>query len=258
MLQRCAKQGIPGVVALAIAVAAIGCGGTKDELVLPWCKYRLVTSAGGSGMFAGSSHNEVLVRRWWGWSRVFNGNDAPGRPMVLTPTTILVPMSGTARILRQSESEAPFACGDREAAVSVPPAGRVVDCVDHLAGPARAIATSLRVRRIDASGQPVAQQEFNTGETGRVFLKPAVSFYDDEGTAYLVTFRDPWAETLPDGSRESVQATPERLQQISCELIAVGQGATAPVVAPPGHTVADCSSAVVWSRALGRGLRSPW
>ena len=67
-----------------------------------------------------------------------------------------------------------------------------------------------------------------------------------------------WAEVMPDGTRESVQATPERLQQITCELIAVGQGATAPFAAPPGHTVADCSTAAFWSRALGRGLRDPW
>ena len=107
------------------------------------------------------------------------------------------------------------------------------------------------------AGQPVAQ-EFPAGGPGRVFLTPSILFYDDEGTPYLVTFRDPWAEETPDGSRRTGQATPEQLQQVACELIAVGQRPASAIPAPPGHTVADCSTAEVWSRAIGRRLRVPW
>ena len=94
-------------------------------------------------------------------------------------------------------------------------------------------------------------------EPGRVFLAPTVSFYDDEGTPYLVTFRDPWVLTAADGSQQRAQATPERLKDIACELVRVGPGPARPVSAPPGHSVSDCSNADVWSRALGRPLKRP-
>ena len=241
------------LASLALLLIAGGCR-TADETVLPWCTYRRVTTPGGSGIWGGSSYAEVLVRRSWGWSTVLDGKTAPGRPVVLTPTTVLVFSNRGTQFLHQSDSEMPQACGDRKAIVTVPPGGGVVDCADHLAGPAAAIATSLRVRRVDPTGRPVAQQEFTAGDPGRVFLSPAVTFYDSKGTPYLVTFRDPWAQTLPDGSRQSGTASPERLAQIACELIAVGPTQTPPIPAPAGHEVSDCSSAEFWSRALGREL----
>ena len=235
-----------------------GCSRTQDEVLLPWVKYRTVGGPGGSGIWSGSSHTEVLVRRWWGWSMVFDGNAAPGRPIVLTPAAVLIPKSGEGWLLTSSASSPSLACGDRKAGFSVPPIGRFVDCVDHLAGPAPAIAIALRVRRVDAAGKLIAQQEFEAGGPGRVFSKPAVSFYDDAGTPYLVTFRDPWAEEQPDGSQPRMSASNERLEQITCELITVGPNAPPALPAPPGHKIADCSTAEVWSRVLGRRLRDPW
>jgi hypothetical protein len=243
---------------LAIVLSASSCGHTDEELVLPWCKYLRVTGPGGTGMWAGSTHTEVRVRRSLLWSTAFDGQSAPGRPIVVTTDTVLVPISGGSRFLRRDAAETPLACGDAEAAATVPPRGGVVDCVDHLAGPARGIATALRVRRIDAAGALVRQQELASGELGRVFLTPSLTFYDDDGTPYLVTFRDPWARLLPDGTQTAGTATPEQLQNIHCELIAVGPAAAPPLAAPPGHTVADCSSAEVWGRVLHRPLRNPW
>jgi hypothetical protein len=248
----------PRLAILVLLLTAWGCGRTQDELVLPWCKYRTVIGPGGSGIWSGASHTEVLTRRWWGWSTVFDGNAAPGRPVIISSTAVLVMSSGVARFLRASDSTSPLACGIREAIASVPPKGGFVDCVDHLAGPAPAIATLLRVRRIDPLGQTVAQQEFAAGDAGRVFLTPSILFYDDEGTPYLVTFRDPWAEETPDGSRRTGRATPEQLQQITCELIAVGPNPRRAIPAPAGLTVADCSTAEVWSHAIGQRLRDPW
>jgi hypothetical protein len=138
--------------AIALALFAAGCGHTDEEMVLPWVKYRRVTGPGGTGMWAGSNHTEVLVRRWWGWSKVFDGNAAPGKPIVLTPTAVLVNGTGGAKILRESESTPRLACGDKNALPTVPPTGGFVDCADHLAGPARGIATALRVRRVDSTG----------------------------------------------------------------------------------------------------------
>ena len=245
-------------ILITSAGLACGCGRTDEEAVLPWVKYRSVTGPGGSGMWAGSSHTEVLVRRWWGWSKLFDGNAAPGRPVVLSPTAVLVPSHTGSRIVHKSASEMPLACGDREAIVTVPPGGGFVDCVNHLAGPAPAIATSLRVRRLDPAGKVVASQEFTLSEPGRVFLSPSILFYDEAGTPYLVTFRDPWAETGPDGSLRSGLATPERLQNIACEMTAVGANVPEPFVAPAGHKVADCSSPNVWGPVAGRTLRDPW
>ncbi|HKW03370.1 MAG TPA: hypothetical protein VJN96_26330 [Vicinamibacterales bacterium] len=249
---------LPLVVLNFLIVAASSCGHTDEELVLPWCKYLRVTSPGGTGMWAGSTHTEVHVRRSLLWSTAFDGHSAPGRPIVVTPDTLLVPISGGSRFLRLNSAETPLACGDAEAAATVPPRGGVVDCVDFLTGPARGLATALRVRRINAAGALVRQQEFRADEPGRVFLSPSLTFYDDDGTPYLVTFRDPWARTLPDGTLTAGTATPEQLQNIHCELIVVGPAAAPPLAAPQGHTVSDCSSAEVWGRVLHRPLRSPW
>ena len=246
------------LVALALALLVAGCGHTEDEQVLPWVKYRRVTGPGGTGMWAGSRHTEVLVRRWWGWSTVFDGTAAPGKPIVLTPTAVLVGGTGGWKVLHESGATPQLACADRNAVPTVPPNGGFIDCADHLAGPARAIATSLRVRRVDPAGALVAQQEITTREPERVFLQPMVSFYDDQGTPYLVSFRDPWAQTSADGSPQRGSATPESLKNIACELIRVAPGPAGRVSAPPGHTVADCSSAEVWSRALGRTVKKPW
>ena len=202
--------------------------------MLPWVKYRKVTGPGGSGMWAGGNHTEVLVLRWWGWSTVFDGNAAPGVPVVLTPTAVLVGSTEGAKILHKSESTPRLACGDKIAAPTVPPTGTFVDCVDHLAGPARAIATALRVRRVDSTGALVSQQEFTAGAPGRVFMGPVVRFYDDQGTPYLVTFRDPWLQTTAGGSQQRGQASPEQLRNIACQLIRVGPDPVQPVPAPPG------------------------
>lgn len=227
-------------------------------LVLPWCKYRTVRSPGSSGIWSGSSHNEVLVRRWWGWTRVL-GAAAPGFPIVLTPTAILVITAGEgARILTESAAETPLACGNKEALPSVPANGGVVDCVDHLAGPAPAVATALRVRRVDSAGELVSSQDFTLVEPRRVFLSPAVSFYDEEGTPYLVTFRDPWVGIAADGSRQRGVASPEQLANIRCEILRVGPGQAKPVPAPPGHSVSDCSEPSMWSQVLGLTLKGPW
>lgn len=233
---------------LALAFAAGGCGHTDVEDVRPWCQYRRITGPGGSGMWAGSNHTEVRVRRWWGWRTVFDGEDAPGRPTVVSPGVVLVLSHGTGWILREGDVQPVLACGDKDAVPEVPPEGGFVDCVDHLSGPARGVATGLRVRRLDPSGTIVAQQWFTTGEQGRVFLTPTVEFYDEEKNPYLVTFQDPWTRG---GS-----ASPEQLQAIACELVRVGQPESV-TAAPPGHTVADCSSTALWSRALGRPLRRP-
>lgn len=236
------------LAALALALLAGGCGRTDVETVLPWCQYRRVTGPGGSGMWAGGSHTEVRVRRWWGWSTVFDGDAAPGLPIVVNPETVLVLRSGAGWILRADGAPPRLACGDEDAVAEVPPSRGFVDCIEHRGGPARGVATDLRVRRLEPGGRLVAQQDFTTGVQGRVFLTPTVQFYDDEGTPYLVSFRDPWTGGT---------ASPEQLEAIACELIPVGAPPTQALAAPPGHHVTDCSDAAYWGRLLGRGLTPP-
>ncbi len=235
-----------------LALAAGGCGHTDVTTPLPWVQYRRITGPGGSGMWAGSRHTEVRVRRWWGWSTAFDADAAPGAPIVVTPSVVLVLSQGAPWILRESDTRPVRACGDKDDVAEVPPDGGFVDCVGFLSGPARGVATGLRLRRLDPTGTLVAQQDFTTGDQGRVFLTPTIEFYDDEKNPYLVTFRDPW--TGDDGTRGT--ASPERLAAITCELVRVGLPAQV-TPAPPGHAVAECSEAGVWSRALGRPLRRP-
>src|SRR6185295_5197580 len=132
----------PFQVAFQLAVAALflgaaGCSSNKDELIVPWVKYRVVSSWSGGGIWSGSSHTEVLARHWWGWSSAFDANVTPGRPIALTSTVVLVPIPGGARFLRESGGATPLACG-KQASGALPPNGGFVDCVDHLGGPAPA------------------------------------------------------------------------------------------------------------------------
>lgn len=168
-------------------------------------------------------------------------------------------MSGRegARILRESDSATPLACGNKAAIPTVPPNRGFVDCVDHLAGPAPAVATALRVRRVDPAGELWSRHDFALEEPRRVFLSPAVSFYDEQGTPYLVTFRDPWMEVAADGPGQRGSASPEQLENVRCEVLRVGQDSAEPVPAPPGHSLSDCSEPAFWGRVLGRTLKGP-
>lgn len=233
---------------VALALAAGGCGETRTTEILPWCRYRQIQGPGGSGMWSGSNHTEVQVRRWWGWKTVFDGQAAPGKPIVVSPTVVLVESRGS-RLLRRESGTPVLACGSADSIAAVAPQGGFVDCVDFVDGPARGVATSLRVRRLDPGGRELWQWAYATGVQGRVFLMPAIAFYDEAGTAYLVTFRDPWARHSP--------ASAEQLSAIECQLVRAGEGETAPTPAPPGHTVADCSSLPMWAGALGRPLLKP-
>lgn len=90
--------------AVALLLVAAGCGHTDEEQVLPWVKYRKVTGPGGTGMWAGGNQTQGLVRRWWGWSTVFDGNAAPGKPVALTPTAVRVGSTVGAKIRRWSST----------------------------------------------------------------------------------------------------------------------------------------------------------
>lgn len=227
----------PCVFGLGLATLAVitGCSRrVETSLVLPWFKIRS-TVTDQVGAFAGPTRTtEFYVKRWW-WRQI---DDAGvGGAVGLDPNTVLYYDHGHPRLIHQGETTATFACGTPEAAASVPTGADAFDCVEVLAGPARAVATRVRIHRIRAAGDVLFDKTIQVDGPGRVFLRPMVTFYDDERTAYLVT------------TREQDFTTP------NCALVAVTAGDAVVTAGPPDISMRDCSEAAAWTKVLGRALR---
>lgn len=207
-----------------------GCGSTTETQVLPWLRYRHMTSSGGTGIWSGSTTSDVALRMGWGWRIILATDAVPARPMPLDESSAVVFTSGGVWMLHPNQSALTLACGDTKADVIVTPMKGFVDCVDFLAGPAFGVRTAVRVRRVSSGGNLIEQWNFAVHEPGRLLLTPTIGFYDAQDVPYLVSFLDPW--TAPDGTRGA--ATPERRANLRCELMRAAGQPESGIPARPG------------------------
>jgi hypothetical protein len=236
---------------LLCALLLAGCGSSTETQVLPWLRYRHMTSPGGSGIWTGSTTSDVALRRPWGWHVVIASDAAPAMPIPVDETSAVVFTSRGAWMLHPDQPIPALACGDTNADVIVTPKTGFVDCVDFVAGPAQGVRTAVRVRRLSPRGMLSAQWSFAVQEPGRRLLSATISFYDAEHLPYFVSFIDPWIG--PDGKRGA--ATPERLANLRCELLRASASSEPGLAAQPGVTLDECSDAKYWSGVLGRELK---
>jgi hypothetical protein len=205
-------------------------------LVLPWFKVRTSLSPKIGGFSDPSQTTEYFVKLSVFWRQI---DDAGvGGATILNAKTVAYFDNGEARMIHEGESAAIFVCGRGPAGASFPAGAEAVDCVDVLAGPASAVATTVRLRRISASRAVLNDKTIAVEGPGRVFLQPMVTFYDEGATAYLVTMNADFT-VAP-----------------SCAIVAVDTGEVRFTAGSPAMRARDCSEASNWTPLLGRALRS--
>jgi hypothetical protein len=181
-------------IALALVVALAGCSRTTED-VLPWFRVRTTEIGVSQGIFTKSRETIYLVRHGvYGWHEL--PERGLGHPVVLDPQAVMFGASGESRIIYEGQTASVPACPDDgpagsarrvvAPAVSMPPLPARYDCSENVEGPARGIATTVRLRRYDAKRQLVFEARASTNRSNLVFGRPMVAFYDASGLAYFL------------------------------------------------------------------------
>ena len=236
-----------GALWLAGFPLLMGCGKVEENKILPWFMARTTIHTGGPlkqvfNNFGGpSSETDYFVKSYGFWKKLDHCY-GPGAK-VLDQETVAVPGGdGNAYgmlLIHRGETVPKPACGSLSSSWAIPPGGGLIDCFDVISGPARAVATRLRFRRITAAGQTLNDKMIAVEAPGRVFLRPMVEFYDELNTAYFITvIENEWLSTDP-----------------HCAAVAVGAGAPRLIAGPPGLSIRNCSESSIWAKVLGRPLQ---
>src|SRR5215470_14414133 len=135
------------VLALPLLVSC----STEEARVLPWFKTKTTTTPRIGGLADRVSTTRYFVRIHGFWKQV--DDVGVGGAAALNPETVFYFYQGEARVIRKGEALSSRICGTTLAGASVPPGAPVVDCVNVMAGPARAVATQIRFRRMSAGGE---------------------------------------------------------------------------------------------------------
>ena len=223
-----------GFISFTFFMVSTACGSTQETSILPWLKVRTYTSSSFLAFAGPSKTTTYFVKVGASWRQL--DDEGVGGATVLTPQAVLYYDNGVPRLIHQGETTATSPCGPPLVAVTVPPGADVYDCVNVAAGPVKAIATSVRVRRMNAAGSLLRDQILTVERPGRVFLRPMVSFYDDDRAAYLVTMSEDSAAPA------------------ACALVAIGPAAPTFTNGPADLNRGACSEAPVWSKLISRRL----
>jgi hypothetical protein len=220
---------------LACGLLAAACGEVTESEPLPWLRVKKTHSQGFGGFGGGSTSYDYYVKRfgfWW----VKLDEAATGTVVALDRNHAVISTPQGMKILARGESQGVLACGSNRSAPSIVAAAGVVDCVDVVAGPAPAVPTQIRWRRISAAGEALIVEKLTAEEPDRVFMRPMVSFYDAGHQPYFVTLRrDP--------------------AQPACALMWTANGESRSLPGPEGMKLGECSDPARWSRLLRRSLR---
>jgi len=112
-----------------------------------------------------------------------------------------------------------------------------VDCFDVIAGPAIAVASQIRWRRITGHGDPLVVEKVSVESPGRLFARAMASFYDSGHQPYFVTMN------------ADLTGPPQ------CALIWMAGGEARSLSAPADLPRGQCSDVGPMSRLLKRALR---
>jgi hypothetical protein len=243
----CGKKTLFKTLCLTGLSALLGCGKVEENKILPWFMARTTVHTGGPlkqvvNNFGGpSSEVEYFVKSHGFW-RKLDRCYGPGAK-ALDRETVAVPGGDGNHygmlLIHEGETVPKPACGSLASAWTMPPGGGLIDCVDAISGPARAVPTQIRFRRISASGQTLNDKTISVDAPGRVFLRPMVEFYDELDTAYFITVIE----------NERRSADPD------CAIVAVGAGDPRFIAGPRGVSMRNCSESSTWAKVLGRPLQ---
>lgn len=223
------------LLALAAAFALSACTEVTEKEPTSWLRVKKIHHKPIGGFGEGSTEHQYYVKRYgFVWLKL--EETATGLAVALDRDTAAISTPQGLKILRRGEDHGVLACGTSRSTPSIVAAAGLIDCVDVVAGPASAVASQLRWRRISSAGEALVVEKLSVEAPGRVFLRPTVTFYDAGHQAYFVTLKKDAAQ-------------PE------CALLWVAGGEAHTIPAPEGMTLRQCSEAEPWSKAARRTLR---
>jgi hypothetical protein len=216
------------VVTLSLALL-LGCGSVENEELLPWFRIKThhthdfgIYSFGWQGV-------EYFVKTRGSWKKL---DVYGGQTVVLNPSTVVFYADGQLQIIRRGEATFRPVCGPGISGATIARKIEAVDCVQTLEGPL-GVPKKIRWHRVTAAGRVLNDETLSAEGADRVFLNPAVKFYDDDDAPYFVTIHD-WPFQQPD-----------------CAIVTADRRS---IRGPADMKAADCSNAAVWSKVLQRRL----
>jgi hypothetical protein len=217
----------------AASLTSTGCSGrAEEEEVLPWLRI-LRTESAQFGIFSGSRTQTVEARYFGFWHDV----DANLAKALDADTALLYRPGGPALLHRGDRAGQPI-CGPRSIA-RVPPAGKVVDCVDVIEARGRYGASHVDYRRVSSHGAVLARGDISV-ENDQSSLMVATLLYDDESHPYFVAVRErDWGKG--------------RKTTVSCSLVTWrdGEATVAARLPPQADRFGSCPDPLAWTNALG-------
>ena len=220
----------------ALALSLLACSEVTQTEPLPWLRVKKTQHKQFGGFAGGSSEYEYYVKRlgfWW----VKVDEVATGNAVALDANHAAISTAQGLKLLARGESSGTLACGSPRSAPTIVAEAGVIDCFDVVAGPAAAVASQMRWRRLSSTGEALVVEKVTVENPSRVFARAMVTFYDAGHQPYFVTMNADFA------------AAPE------CALVWIAGGELRSVPGPAELTRGQCSDAAPWSKLVKRKLR---
>ncbi len=226
----------PCALCLALSMSLLACSEVTQTEPLPWLLVKKINHKQYGGDAAGSTQYAYYVKRfgfWW----VKVDEVATGTAVALDANHAAISTAQGIKLLARGESSGTLACGSPRSAPTIVAEAGVIDCFDVVAGPAAAVASQMRWRRLSSTGEALVVEKVSVENPSRVFARAMVTFYDAGHQPYFVTMNADFA------------AAPE------CALVWIAGGELNSVPGPAELTRGQCSDAAPWSKVMKRKLR---
>src|SRR5258706_2623243 len=112
---------------------------------------------------------------------------ATGTAVALDADTAAISTTEGLKLLARGEDHGTLACGSERAGFAIVAQAGVVDCFDVVAGPAAAVASQIRWRRVSGHGEALVVEKVSVENAGRLFAPAMASFYHARYQPYFVT-----------------------------------------------------------------------
>lgn len=225
--------------ALALACgcfALAGCSEVTQNEPLPWLRVKKTQHKDIGGFGGGSSQYDYYVKRFgFVWTKL--EEPATGTVIALDPNTAAISTTQGLKLLQRGADQGILACGSNRSAHAVVAQAGVVDCFDVVAGPAAALASQIRWRRISGAGEALVVEKVSVESANRLFARAMASFYDSGHQPYFVTMNA------------------DQAQPPECALVWIAGGETRSIAAPPEISRGECADTEPWARVMKRTLR---
>ena len=225
------------ILAFAAALLVAACGDVTEEQPLPWLKVKKTQSRGLGGFGDASTRYEYYVKRFgFVWTKLDEA--ATGPAIALSSDAAAISTAQGLKLLHRGEDHGALACGSSRVGFTIVASAGAIDCFDVVAGPAPAIASQIRWRRISGAGEALVVEKVSVEAPDRLFMRAMANFYDAGNQPYFVTHRG-----------DSPQAP-------DCALLWTAGGEVHSIPAPEGMQRGECADATRWSKVIRRTLRN--